>query len=358
MINVLPNHEIPTLRSKYAWVYETLKTKWKYTLGGGAITKIPVGQLKSEIHIKRINFIGIDKKWHKMEEVMDFGRTWWRLKKPLGYDKILPIEFVFSRIAQGIKVYLPSYYGRIKNPLAAEMPLLVNVDATYYPDPNIESTSVDGYVKRGGTNLTWNDIVTGAGTYSSDADASVYVIYITSGSTSGNWNGNHRGIFLFDASGSSGNTITDAVLSLYGAGWKQDNLSCTPNVDIYTSTPATDTAIVDADYAQVASTSQTGSPITYANWSSTAYNAFTLDATGVATVQTAIDGTGIVKLGARNQNYDVLNSAPNWVSSTVSGFSCYLADQANTTSDPKLELVYSVTYGHADFQAATSTSGF
>ena len=361
MINVLKNKEIPALRSKYAWVYETPKTKWKYTLGGGAITKIPVGQLKSEYHIKRINFLGTDKKWHKMEECFDFGRTWWRLKKPLGYDNLVPMDWLFSRVAQGIKVYLPSYYGRIKNPLKTEMPLLVNAaDATYYPDPHTEETSVDGFAWQNyalGSGVDWATLKADAGNGFNDSNDYDACMEIKSDNVNSKWLNLTKGIFVFDASASSGNTILSGSFFLKGIA-KADGLNISPTINVYSSAPASNTAIANGDFDSLGTTAYCDTAITYTNWDTAGYNTFTINTAGITFIQTAINGDGKIKFGTREPTYDVGISTPSWTSSVSTRFMTYLAETANTTSDPKLELVYSVTYGHADFQAATSTSGF
>jgi len=102
---------------------------------------------------------------------------------------------------------------------------------------------------------------------------------------------------------------------------KLDGLVCTPDIDIYTSTPAINTSLVAGDYQQIGSTSQTGAPISYADWSTTGYNDFTLDAVGLGN----INKTGISKFGVRNANYDVSGSPPNWDTENVS----YLRSELN-----------------------------
>jgi hypothetical protein len=81
-----------------------------------------------------------------------------------------------------------------------------------------------------------------------------------------------------------------------------------------------------------------GSPITYANWSTSAYNDFTFNATGIGNVSK----TGFSKFGVRNPNYDVANTPPTWSSGVTSHMQCYFSDEAGTTSDPKLVVTYSL----------------
>lgn len=210
---------------------------------------------------------------------------------------------------------------------------------TVYPDPDPEVTSVDGFASRTGVDETWGNITTGAGNSSDASGASANIIQISSSATANQWATLSRGILLFDTSalGSSAN-ISAAVLSLYGNA-KIDLLGITPDIDIYTSTPASNTAVANGDYSQLGSVSQTGSPITYAGWTNGAYNDFTFNATGIGN----ISKTGISKFGARNANYDVANSAPTYSASSTSRINAIMADTAGTSTDPKLVITYTTT---------------
>jgi hypothetical protein len=147
-----------------------------------------------------------------------------------------------------------------------------------------------------------------------------------------------RYIALFDTSAlTAAAAISAAVLSLYGDD-KGNALGCSPNIDIYTSAPASNTALVAGDFDCLGTVSQTGSPITYAAWSITGYNAFTFDATGRGN----ISKTGISKFGARNANYDVANTAPSWVTNVDSYVTALNADSAGTANDPKLVVTYTL----------------
>ena len=74
---------------------------------------------------------------------------------------------------------------------------------------------------------------------------------------------------------------------------------------------------------------------TYANYSISGYNDFTLNANGIA----AISKTGISKFSARNANYDVAASSPPWVDSGLSSLYFYMAEQG-TGYKPKLVVTY------------------
>ena len=205
---------------------------------------------------------------------------------------------------------------------------------TVYPNPGV---TTDGPVLRSATEADWSVLIAGAGTAAwpdTDADR---VIQMAGGATTNKFTLNGKSIFLFDASAlTSSAIISAAVMSIYGD-TKADILAATPNVDIYTSTPASDTTLVAADYSQVGSTSQTGSPITYANWTASAYNDFTFDATG----RSNISKTGISKFAARNANYDVTGTPPAWAEGT-SRLNGYFSDAIGTTNDPKLVITYTL----------------
>jgi hypothetical protein len=211
---------------------------------------------------------------------------------------------------------------------------------TSYPDPDPGTTTCDGYARRFDTETIWSDVVTGAGNGAGNNTDPQSVCEINSafGATD-MWTDNWRSFFLFDTSAlTSGATISAAVLSIFGNS-KQDQLAITPNVDVYTSTPASNTAIVSSDYSNVGSTSQTGAPISYASWSTSAYNDFTFSATGRGNVSK----TGISKFATRNANYDVANSAPTWSTNKNSRLRGNTADQTGTSQDPKLVVTYTVS---------------
>ncbi len=148
-----------------------------------------------------------------------------------------------------------------------------------------------------------------------------------------------RSIFLFDTSAlTSGATVTGAVLSLFGVSAKiDDGTAITPDIDIYTSTPASNTVLAATDFGNIGTTSQTGSPIGYSSWSDSAYNNFTFNGTGIGN----ISKTGVSKFAAQNANYDAANTPPTWSNSSSHAVFCNYAAAAGTSTDPKLVVTYS-----------------
>lgn len=190
----------------------------------------------------------------------------------------------------------------------------------------------------------WATLIAGAGTFASvTGDSTTICFYLVSTSTNLQWQMVSRMFFNFDTSSlGSGATISAAVMSMFGSS-KSDSLTVTPNIDVYTATPAATNTLAITDFQNVGSVSQTGTPITYAGWSTTAYNDFTFNATGIGNVSK----TGISKFCLRNASYDVATVAPAWVSNGVSELKGRYAD--DLTNVPKLVITYTVAVSNSNF---------
>ena len=213
---------------------------------------------------------------------------------------------------------------------------------TQYPCSIGTDNPVNGRVKRFNVSENWATIKAGAGNgcgydYNHEFDAFLYLQADTTGQDN-KWTTLQRSIFCFDTSALTIDaTISAAVMSLYGYS-KSDTSSNTPKIDIYTSTPANTNILVNADYGQIGTTSQTGSSITYDNWSITQYNDFTFNATGRGN----ISKTGISKFGAREVKYDVGASTPTWSADKYSNIRGYMATTTGNTKSPKLVITYTL----------------
>ena len=212
---------------------------------------------------------------------------------------------------------------------------------TVYPNADPESTSVDGYVNHIEGGVAFGTLVAGAGTGASDTTAENEIVLIDSGINSNTWDEIWRSIFLFDTSPLTASaTISAATMSIMGT-YKFDTFATdiNLNINIYTSAPASNTALVAGDYDSLGTTAQSDTAITYANWLTTpAYNDFVLNATGLGN----ISKTAVTKFGARNANYDVANSAPTWEESKQARLGGNYSDAAGTSSDPKLVITYTL----------------
>jgi len=223
----------------------------------------------------------------------------------------------------------------VANPLVPA--LNVGFDTlTAYPDPSPEVTSVDGVVRRQGVDESFAALRGGSGNSSDDASAGMEFVRLQASATSNQYAALYRSVLLFDTSSlTAAASISSAVLSLYGT-FKNDPAGWAPSLDIYSSAPASNTAIAASDYGSFGTTSYTGAPISYASWAAT-YNDFTLNASGRAAIAT----TGVSKFGAREATYDVANVAPTWSSGAAMTMEGYFADQTGSANDPKLVVTYS-----------------
>lgn len=215
-------------------------------------------------------------------------------------------------------------------------PVTIGASATYYPDADPESTSVDGNVSivdSGGR--TWaaiHDAGTGTGA-STSSSTGIFIDLYADGNTD-EWQGLYRTFILFDTSAlPDGATISAAVVSVYGV-YKLDEFGA--SVNVYSSNPASNTALITADYDALGTTPFCDTPITYSAFSTSGYNDWTLNATGRA----AVSKTGITKLSIRESVYDAPDSEPTWASTDRSYVQAYAADQGS--NKPKLVVTYSV----------------
>lgn len=220
---------------------------------------------------------------------------------------------------------------------SAEYPFTVGDSQTFYPDAHAESTSVDGYVYQSSTNVDWSALIADVGSAFNDSATTTYMGEVA-GTTTDKWNILYRAIYLFDTSGLDDSAIISAAtLSLRGQGKFSGNAVAYPNMNIYSSNPASNTELAAGDYDSLGSTAFS-TAITYANWlTTTTFNDFALNASGLA----AITVSGVSKFGTRSPNYDVAASAPTWVSSDSSNLRAWSSEKG-AGYKPKLVVTYTV----------------
>jgi len=214
---------------------------------------------------------------------------------------------------------------------------------TKYPDADPETNTVDGYVAHTynlGSGVDWAVLVAGVGTSAVDTALVDSGVLVRCDNVTDKYRQINRSIFLFNTAALTAYASISAAVMSISSNFKFDDGTLAPNVDIYTSAPASDTALAAGDFDSFGSESQTGSPISYASWSTAGYNDFTFNATGRGN----ISKTGISKFGARNQNYDVASSPPAWTSTFKAYLDFYYAEQTGTTDDPKLVVTYTTEF--------------
>jgi hypothetical protein len=207
---------------------------------------------------------------------------------------------------------------------------------TAYPDPHPETTTVDGNVSRYAAG-TWASLRGGAGNGFND-DATINRCFKIETDGAGSYYSLERSIFLFNtASIPDENIVNSGTLSVKATSKSNTFPSTAPAINVYASTPASNTALVAADYQRVGTTPFSSNVLVSAI-STTVYTVFTLDAGGLA----AIDVVGITKLGIREAVYDATNTSPGTPSAYYL-MQCPVvnAETAGTSTDPKLVVEHS-----------------
>ena len=237
--------------------------------------------------------------------------------------------------------------------MTAVFPVFTDATGTFYPDPSVESTSVDGETREEG-NATWDgshDAVTG--TYADDSGTSILV----SSGRAGGLYGFTRGYILFDTSSLADTAVVSAAtIDLYANTKGNDVNDATDYINIVTGvTPASNTAIVTADYDQcgaIDNPTAGATAIDIGSITTGADNSFTLNTAG----KTAISLTGISKFGIR-EGHDITDSNPSYGVDQGNSVQFRSADVADTTSDPTLNVTYAVPPTDPTNLVATSVDG-
>lgn len=207
--------------------------------------------------------------------------------------------------------------------------------ATFNPDANPETTSVDGHVSTSTVPGTdFSTLRAQAGSGSTDILTSL-AASIFSGETTDTWEEINRAILLFDTSSLPDDAVISGVdLELYVTS-HADTIG-SQQFTVVGSTPASNTAIVDADFGQVGTTAYSNA-VNLSSLTNSTYNVIPLNATGIA----AVSLNGVTKLGIRLE-CDRANSAPTWVAAESAGIS---AQSADGTNKPKLVVTYTAEEG-------------
>lgn len=249
-----------------------------------------------------------------------------------GKREIIEIEGKFNNgVLDGAKVINCSFFA------GSVYPIKTDTTTTFFPDPSVEVTSVDGFSGHNArSDVSWATARSAAGNLSDDSSTT---LTLTQMRQDGTYTDVIRGFALFDTSSiTSAGTISSAVLSVYGSS-KSNTWAISPDINVFSASPASNTAIANADKTTVGTTAYCDTAISYASFNTAGYNDFTFNATGIA----AISKTGVSKFSIYNQQYDANNSAPTISGGTSSAnIIAISADTAGTSTDPKLVVTYTV----------------
>lgn len=217
----------------------------------------------------------------------------------------------------------------------ATYPVWTDTTSTFYPDPNTETTSVDGYIGRSATETWATKKAAANGTQVFDSTIDLLSQGQAGGAASPNWTTIRRSIILFDTSAiGSGATVNSATESIYCTEKANTGLN-SPKWNVYEATPVSNTSLVTGDYSRVGATAYS-TDITYAALTVSAYTDYVLNSTGLA----AISLTGITKTSLREAVYDAGPTSPTHTITANMSFQGLSADEIGTSQDPKLVVDY------------------
>lgn len=197
---------------------------------------------------------------------------------------------------------------------------------TAYPDPDPETTTCDGWCRHLEVG-SWATVHDGAGNSSADDETGDWISAIVNNGSS--WWYIIKFHTGFDTSSIGSDTIDDATQSYYITS-KSDNGSNSPTFNIYSSSPASNTAVAGGDYDAFGSTGYS-SAVAYGSVGTSAYHDYVYNATGEA----AINGSGVTNTGHREVTYDVGDSEPG-TKELIGRLNASYADNTGTSQDPKL----------------------
>jgi len=269
-------------------------------------------------------------------------REWWEFaEKPTGEVRVKHNQEgkIFLKLGHGASGMIPLDIAvenddvEVLSNLDYKLPFSIGATATFYPDANTETATVDGRVWRTGASDTWASYRTGAGTHAADdeigSSSAHRVGFAKSTTDTTTYSELARLIALFDTSSlTDTDTITNAVLSFI-AGTSFGNHP----FGISTSNPASNTELAATDY----DVTDFGSTLLASNcvqYGLTTYTDFTFNPAGIA----AISKTGITKLALRSV-YDIRGIEPYFVGNPAYGsfFIAYVRmSEYGAGSKPKL----------------------
>jgi hypothetical protein len=179
--------------------------------------------------------------------------------------------------------------------------------STFHSDGHPESNSFDGGASETATE-TWATLRGAAGDGSSDS-AATYTVRYTASSTTDKYTVLRRGINLFDTSALPDSDVISSATFGFTAGVKNDPFS--DSYSMVTSTPASNTAVANSDYAQLQDVIQAPNmSVASITTDNATFNTWTLNSTGLGN----INKTGVSKFGQKFAA-DLVNSpTPTWSS--------------------------------------------
>lgn len=299
------------------------------------------GRTVSVFHVKPIYYLHWNGTWRPMRELASHhGHRRlnlypdWDTKVDLRY-----LRWLMKRMELiGGSVNIPFTVKNEQRIIALKEPeTIVFTTDTFYPDPDAETSSVDGSVKYEAGDKTWVNAraATSGAAYPSIASDRVAGWHWPS--VAPNIESFDRAYLLFDTSSIPDADIIDsATLSVYVV---ERNDQFSESTGVVGATPASNTNLVAADWAtsNFAMSTRFATDIAISAQTTNAYTDFSFNASGKA----AVSKTGVSKFGLCCAR-DIDNvGEPTFSSNNGTRYSINFAESASTTTDPKLVVVHS-----------------
>lgn len=298
-------------------------------------------------HVKPIYYYSVEGTWRPLYEIASYYgntrgmvlREGWEQKMDMRYLVWYIKRLEVLKSAYGVAVQYPSFKGMDIGP---KHPLVLATTSTFHPDADTESTSVDGFAARVVSSESWSTIRGGNGTEGEDSKSLDWpAVTLTSASSVG-YTTIRRSFFLFDTSAiGDDDTIDDATFSIYVTAKTNSWTSGVTSFSLVDSSPASNTAIASSDYQGALATLQ-ASAKSISGVTTSAYNDFTLNATGTGNV----NKTGVSKFGLRIEN-DRADSEPTFSGGKTANINVAFADTSGTSTDPKLVVEHTASFNPA-----------
>lgn len=304
------------------------------------------GECVSVFSVKPIYYETIDGDWRPLDEVASYYGNH-RIDLKEDWSDRMSLRYLSWLLKR-----MDLIHGTIRIPTPVLMPLslfpkpghaqILMSTLTAYPDPNPETTTVDGQTKRqaaaGGE--PWSNFRGGAGTASADSTSTdtFFQLNAYGGSPTG-WYEIRRSIYLFDTSTlTSSASISSAVFSKWLNTKDDTSTQYALTAEIAIPAPASNTALANSDF-NIASWTMTrqATGIAQGSLSTGAYNDFTLNSTGRGN----ISKTGVSKFGIVHDK-DLDNSEQTMDGAHQTSYVGTFADNTGTSNDPKLVVTYTV----------------
>lgn len=306
----------------------------------------------SVFHVKPIYYETYAGEWRPLSEVtvwhgnhkIEFNKDWWKVhpRYMAWLEKRMQLingQLLIPSLFQDV---VSPYSGVIRELHQSLVPLKLGLTtSTFYPDPDTETTTVDGYVARDAQIESWSTCRTTATGTGANSNGTVIQTYVGDGQ-SPDYKWIYRSAFLFDTSAiGDSDTIDSGEYSIYisTTSYDEDIGAATKYISLTSVTLASNTEITTSDYNYTNwGTTKFGTDINVATFVATPnqYYSWVLNSSGLSN----ISKTGVSKFALRH-GCDITDTAPSAVGNKYNGlFSGRSADYSGTTYDPKLVVVH------------------